>query len=131
MKYILEVSTFLFIGIHFFLHDHFCFTGRMFNPTNTFSSFERSPIILRIGSGTFRTKVGMANIWSPSANWGCTNKSITSIIYWPCKCSSQYFLRLLSAVTDFAVLPATYNLNSYFLSLFLGLIIFIYFLLIF
>jgi hypothetical protein len=30
-----------------------CFTGRIFKPTRTFSSFERSPIIFRIGSGTF------------------------------------------------------------------------------
>jgi hypothetical protein len=33
----------------------------------------------------------MANIWSPSANCGCTNKSITSIVYCPFKWVSQYF----------------------------------------
>lgn len=88
----------------------------MFNPTSTFSSLLKSPIIFLIGSGTLRTRVGMANIWSPSANWGCSSKSITSMRYCPCRCSSQYFFKLLRAVTDFGVFPATYSLSSHFLS---------------
>ena len=38
---------------------------------------------LRIGSGTFLTRVGIANIWSPSASCGFTRRSITSILYNP------------------------------------------------
>src|SRR4051812_45931488 len=39
----------------------FCRTSR---PTSTRWVSERSPIILRMGWGNFRTKVGMARIWS-------------------------------------------------------------------
>src|SRR3569833_2086262 len=85
----------------------------MFKPTSTFSSFDKSPIILRIGSGTLRTKVGTAKIWSPSASCGLINRSITSILYSPSKYSSQYLCMLASSVCDLAVLPAIYNLNSY------------------
>ena len=37
---------------------------RSCRPTSIRSVSDRSPIILRIGSGSFRTSVGMATIWS-------------------------------------------------------------------
>jgi hypothetical protein len=36
--------------------------SRRSSPTKTFSVLERSPIILRTGSGSLRTRVGMARI---------------------------------------------------------------------
>ena len=35
-------------------------------------------MILRIGSGSVRTSVGIARIWSPFANCGCSSRSIIS-----------------------------------------------------
>ena len=40
------------------------------DPTRTRSVFDRSPMIFLIGSGSFRTRVGMARIWSPLARVG-------------------------------------------------------------
>src|SRR5688500_3189476 len=85
----------------------------MFSPTSTFSSLARSPIIFRMGTGTFLARVGMAWLWSPAASCGCTSRSTTSILYWSFKCSSQYFFRLFRAVTDLGVLPAIYSLSSH------------------
>ena len=43
-------------------------SGSTSRPTSTRSSFDRSPMILRIGSGNLRTSVGTARIWSPAAS---------------------------------------------------------------
>ena len=40
-------------------------------------------MIFFTGSGSFLTRVGMARIWSPWANWGFTSRSITSMLYCP------------------------------------------------
>src|SRR5437763_11083223 len=53
--------------------------GRRSSPTSVRSTLERSPIILRTGSGNLRTKVGIAIIWSPRASLGSLSKSIISI----------------------------------------------------
>ena len=56
--------------------------------------FDRSPTTLRIGSGSLRTRVGMATIWSPLASCGWTSRSTTSILYLPGRCSAQSLVRL-------------------------------------
>ena len=71
--------------------------GRMSRPTRTRSVFERSPMIFFTGSGSLRTSVGIARIWSPSASWGFFIRSTTSISYRPARCSSQIFFRLARA----------------------------------
>ena len=35
------------------------------------------------GAGSFRTRVGIARIWSPAASFGFTSRSMTSISYRP------------------------------------------------
>ena len=81
--------------------------GFRLKPTSTLSLSERSPMILRMGAGRRRTSVGMARIWSVRASFGFWTRSITSIRYLPARCSSQNFLRLDRADTDFGVWPAT------------------------
>jgi hypothetical protein len=49
-----------------------------FRPSSTFSRSDRSPMILRIGSGRRLTRVGVARILSRSASSGCSSTSITS-----------------------------------------------------
>src|SRR4030043_1403277 len=84
-------------------------TERMSSPTSTRSVLARSPIIFFSGSGSFLTSVGMAIIWSPLASCGFFRRSITSMRYFPARCSSQIFFKLAKAVIDFGVCPATYN----------------------
>src|SRR5687767_6830167 len=76
---------------------------------STRSVLERSPIILRTGEGSFRTRVGIARIWSPRDSFGFSNRSTTCILYRPARCSLQIFLRLAKAATDLGVCPATYR----------------------
>src|SRR5262249_35267381 len=52
-------------------------------PTSMRSVSLRLPMIFFKGSGNFRTKVGMAKIWSSLARRGFSKRSITSISYWP------------------------------------------------
>src|SRR6185436_20434532 len=52
---------------------------RRSSPTRTRSVFERSPMIFLIGSGSRRTSVGTARIWSPRASCGFCRRSIISI----------------------------------------------------
>ena len=59
-------------------------------------------MIFRTGSGSLRTSVGTARIWSPLASCGFFSRSITSMRYWPARCSSQIFLRLAKAATPAA-----------------------------
>ena len=40
-------------------------------------------MILRIGSGSLRTRVGMATIWSPLASCGVSSRSMISMEYFP------------------------------------------------
>ena len=49
----------------------------------TRSVFDRSPMILRTGSGSRRSSVGMATICSPWASCGRSSRSMTSIEYLP------------------------------------------------
>jgi len=83
--------------------------GSNCNPTKARSVSRRSPTILRSGCGNFRTRVGMARIWSPAASCGCLTRSTTSILYRPARCCSQIFFRLAKAATDRGVCPATYK----------------------
>ena len=53
--------------------------GRKSSPTSVRSTSERSPMILRIGSGSLRTSVGMAMIWWSFARRGFCRRSTTSI----------------------------------------------------
>ena len=53
--------------------------GRRSSPTSTRSVFDRSPMIFRTGSGSFRTSVGSARIWSPLASCGFFIRSTTSM----------------------------------------------------
>src|SRR5258708_38587221 len=69
-------------------------------------------MILRIGSGSFRTSVGIARIWSFCASCGVFTRSITCNSYCPSRCSAQIFFRFASAASDLGVCPATYNRNS-------------------
>ncbi len=52
---------------------------RRSSPTRTRSVFERSPMIFLIGSGSRRTSVGTARIWSPRASCGFSRRSMISI----------------------------------------------------
>jgi len=69
--------------------------GRKSNPTRTRSVSAKVPIILRTGSGSLLTRVGMARIWSPFASLGFSSRSITSIEYLPFKCSSHILFILV------------------------------------
>src|SRR5690242_9709784 len=88
--------------------DFFFFTGvrlrqgagRKSKPTSTRLVSDKSPIILRTGTGSLRTSVGMARIWSPLESWGRSAKSITSIIYRPLRWISQIFFKFENAVSD-------------------------------
>src|SRR5262249_49385358 len=51
--------------------------SRRFRPTTTRSRSDKSPMIFRIGTGSLRTKVGIAKIWSPCASCGFFTRSIT------------------------------------------------------
>ena len=53
---------------------------RSCKPTRVRSVSRRSPTIFRRGSGSLRTNVGIATIWSPAASWGFRVRSITSIV---------------------------------------------------
>jgi hypothetical protein len=61
----------------------------------------------RIGSGSFRTSVGIATIWSSRASFGLRTRSMTSISYWPGRCFSHSRFRLSIAAIDFGDWPAT------------------------
>ena len=52
---------------------------RSCNPTRSFSVSDRSPMIFRTGSGSFRTSVGTAMISSPRASCGFSSRSTSSI----------------------------------------------------
>src|SRR5258708_3144814 len=69
-------------------------------------------MILRIGSGSFRTSVGIARIWSFCASCGVFTRSITCSSYCPSRCSAQIFFRFANAASDLGVCPATYNRSS-------------------
>ena len=60
-------------------------------------------MILRMGLGSFRTRVGMAKISSRRASSGFSSRSTTSIWYRPLRCSAQILLRFVSAALDFDV----------------------------
>ncbi len=73
----------------------------------TRSVSDKSPMILRIGTGRLRTRVGIARIWWSLANAGFLTRSITSIRYPISKCSAQILFRFEIAASDFGVCPAT------------------------
>ena len=70
---------------------------------------ERFPMIFLTGVGSFRIRVGTAMIWWSFASCGFFRRSMTSIVYWHSRCSSQIFLRFSKAVREFGVCPATYS----------------------
>src|SRR5579883_636728 len=78
-------------------------------PTSIRSKLLRSPMIRRSGSGTLRTRVGMATIWSSLARRGFSSRSTTSISYRPGIRSSQNRSRFSRAATHLGEQPATYN----------------------
>src|SRR5579871_4294124 len=73
---------------------------------STRSLFPRSPIMRLMGSGTQRTRVGMAMISSRCAKAGSAMTSTTSSLYRPDKYFSQSPRRFESAAIDFGVCPA-------------------------
>src|SRR6202521_4994339 len=54
-------------------------TFRRSRPTNSRTLLDRSPTIVRSGSGSLLTRVGIATIWSLRASCGFSLRSITSI----------------------------------------------------
>ena len=86
---------------------------RTSSPTSTRSEFDRSPMILRIGDGQPPDqRRDRQDLVAPARAGGSCTRSITSIWYWPARCSSQSFFRLANAATDFGVCPATYSRRS-------------------
>ena len=83
------------------------------NPTNTRSLIRKIANDVPHRQGNLRTNVGTARIWLSRASCGFFKRSITSIWYLPFNRSSQITLRLLNAVTDFGVCPATYKRNAH------------------
>src|ERR1035437_4352472 len=80
--------------------------------SSTCSVLDKSPMICFIDSGNFRTNVGIARIWSTLARCGCLSRSMTSMWYFPLRCSSHRRVRFSSARTDLGVGPATYSRRS-------------------
>src|SRR5581483_5642271 len=89
-------------------HDD-TFSGHSSSRTSTCCVFDRSPMIRFNNGGSRRTRVGTAMIWSPAAICGCFNRSTTSTLYRPRRCSLQSLFRLRMAVIDREVLPVTYR----------------------